>query len=122
MAVTITIDKPVYLRELRAEFVAAGYRTFSYRDNEFITVEDATDATAVRAIYDAHSTAAYDAIAAQVVTARSAILTTAQTTVGLKLTDLTAAQIKALVACMLYAAGGVDVKTMTVRSLSEWMR
>lgn len=54
--------------------------------------------------------------------AKSAILTTAQSAVGVKLTDLTAAQIKALMACMLYAAGGVDLKTMTVKPLSEWVK
>lgn len=55
-------------------------------------------------------------------TARNAIITTANSAVGVKLVDLTAAQIKALMACLLYAAGGVDIKTMAVRPLSEWLK
>jgi hypothetical protein len=55
-------------------------------------------------------------------TAKNAIVTMAQTAVGVTLANLTTAQIKALMACLLYAAGGVDIKTMTVKPLSEWVR
>lgn len=51
---------------------------------------------------------------------RSMIVQTATSAVGVKLTDLTLAQIKALIACMLYKAGGVD-ETGTVRPLREWL-
>ena len=59
---------------------------------------------------------------AQAVTAKNAILTTAQSAAGVTLANLTQAQIKALLACLLYAAGGVDVKTMQVKPLGEWLR
>lgn len=64
----------------------------------------------------------YQAELSQAETSRNAILTTAQSAVGVALTALTQAQIKALMACLLYAAGGVDVKTMTVKPLAEWMK
>ena len=122
MSVKITITKPVYMRELIAEYVAAGFRQFSSRENEFITVEDSNDTAAVTAVYNAHDPAKYDAITAQAATARNAILTTAQTAVGVTLANLTQAQIKALLACMLYAAGGVDAATLTVKPLNEWVK
>jgi hypothetical protein len=44
----------------------------------------------------------------------------AQSAAGVALQDLTTGQIKALMAVLLYKAGGVDPDTMTVRPLSEW--
>lgn len=64
----------------------------------------------------------YQAELSQAVTSRNAILTMAQTAVGVTLANLTQAQIKALMAILLYQAGGVDIKTMTVKPLSEWVR
>lgn len=54
--------------------------------------------------------------------AKNAIVSMAQTAVGVTLANLTQAQIKALMACLLYSMGGVDVKTMQVRPLSEWVK
>jgi hypothetical protein len=122
MPVTILFDKPVRILKLQDAYIAAGYLKLTTRPGEFITIEDTNDTATVRAIYDAHDVAVFEAEDAQAVAARSAILATAQSTVGVKFTDLTAAQIKALMACLLYAAGGVDVKNMTVKPLSEWMQ
>lgn len=45
---------------------------------------------------------------------RASIVQIAQSTVGIRLQDLTAAQIKALMVCVLYKAGGFDPLTGTV--------
>jgi hypothetical protein len=55
-------------------------------------------------------------------TIRGAVLQTAQSTVGVRLADLTQAQIKSLIAVLLYRAGGVDPATLAVRPLGEWVR
>jgi hypothetical protein len=49
------------------------------------------------------------------------IKTVAQSAVGLPLTDLSAPQVKALLACLLYHAGGVK-DDGTVRPLGEWIK
>jgi hypothetical protein len=74
-----------------------------------------------QAEFDAEDTA-YQAELAKAVTAKNNIITTAQGAVGVTLANLTAAQIKALLACLLYQAGGVDIKTMQVKPLGEWLR
>lgn len=51
---------------------------------------------------------------------RTAIVSTAQTAVGVTLNNLTAAQVKALLAILLYKAGGVN-NDGTVRPLSQWV-
>jgi len=55
MPVKIIIDKKVDIHKLVAEFATAGFLQTSSRENEFITVEDSNDATAVKAVYDAHN-------------------------------------------------------------------
>lgn len=52
---------------------------------------------------------------------RGQIITTAQTAVGVSLADLTQAQRNALMACLLFAAGGVGTDSK-VRPLGEWIR
>jgi hypothetical protein len=52
---------------------------------------------------------------------REAIKDLAQSAVGELLVDLTAAQIKALLACLLWKAGGVE-DTMQVAPLGDWLK
>jgi len=52
--------------------------------------------------------------------ARNQIVQTAQSAVGVRLVDLTQAQIKSLIAILLYKAGGVNTTNLTVRPLNEW--
>lgn len=125
--VKITISKPVAMQRLVEAIQAAGYKRlqFDSRESE-IAVMDANDPAPLMAIYTAHTLTAdeqahVDALA-QAATARSTILATAQTAVGVQLTALTAAQVRALLACMLYASGGVDPATLTVKPLSEWVK
>ena len=54
-------------------------------------------------------------------TLREAIKTTAQSAVGVTYDQLTAAQVRALAAILLYKAGALDTNG-TVRPLSEWVR
>lgn len=51
----------------------------------------------------------------------AAIKTAAQSAVGLQLTDLTAGQVKALLAALLWRAGAVNPDG-TVRPLGEWLK
>lgn len=102
---------------LRALLPVVGVSTDGRIDygRELTQAEQTTAATVIAA----HNPEAYDA---QILAARQTILNTAQSAVGVQLTALTAAQVRALMACMLYAAGGVDAATLTVKPLSEWMR
>jgi len=52
---------------------------------------------------------------------RQQIVDIAQSAVGIALNDLTAVQIKALIAVMLYRMGGVS-GDMEVKPLNEWVR
>jgi hypothetical protein len=52
---------------------------------------------------------------------RDAIIATAQGAVGVALKDLTSAQIKSLMAILLYKARGVDPVTLAVKPLSAWV-
>jgi hypothetical protein len=45
----------------------------------------------------------------------------AQSAVGVALQDLTAAQIKAVVGCLLLKGGAIDPATLQVRPLASWM-
>jgi hypothetical protein len=51
---------------------------------------------------------------------RQRIVTLAQSAVGVSIDALTAAQRNALIACMLYKAGGID-KDGIVRPLAQWL-
>jgi hypothetical protein len=51
---------------------------------------------------------------------RNAVLTTAQSAVGVNLTALTANQVRSLLALMLYKAGGVDASG-NVKPLTDWV-
>jgi hypothetical protein len=51
---------------------------------------------------------------------RQRIFTVAQSAVGQSIDALTAAQVRALVACLLYRAGAID-KAGTVQPLGEWL-
>jgi len=52
---------------------------------------------------------------------RQRIVDIAQSAVGIALNDLTAVQIKALIAVMLYRMGGVS-EDMEVKPLNEWVK
>ena len=124
--VTITIDKPVNMARLARELHDAGYSRLIYSippDTVQVLHDDTQSALD---IYAAHTLTAEEQaqedIKTQALAARQTILNTAQSAVGVQLTALTAAQVRALMACMLYAAGGVDAQTLTVKPLSEWMR
>jgi len=51
---------------------------------------------------------------------RASILNTANDAAGVRLSALTPAQVRALLACVLWKVGGVN-SDLTVRSLSEWL-
>lgn len=69
--------------------------------------------------------AAYDAAetqrAQEAATLRQQVVTVAGSAVGVVLTDLTAPQVKALLAVLLHKAGALD-KDGKVRVLSEWVK
>ena len=52
---------------------------------------------------------------------RGQIVALAQSAVGVRLQDLTAPQIKALMAILLYKAGGVDASSLQVLPLGQWV-
>lgn len=52
---------------------------------------------------------------------RSRVIALAQSAVGVPLADLTAAQVKALLAVLLWSHGAVD-NELKVRPLSEWVK
>lgn len=55
-----------------------------------------------------------------VATAKAKAINIAQSTVGTNITDLTATQIKALIACLLFKSGAID-KNGVVKSLDTWL-
>lgn len=59
---------------------------------------------------------------ANIVTAIGSLKTTAQSCVGVALTALTAAQVRSLLAILLYNAGGVDAATLKVNPLNQWVK
>jgi len=74
---------------------------------------------------EAEIIAEYDLILSEQTTANTqldAIKTTAQSAVGVALVDLTAAQQKALLAALLFKAGGVDLSDATVKPLNQWVK
>lgn len=54
-------------------------------------------------------------------TALNSIKTVAQTAVGVQLQNLTAAQVRSLMAILLWKAGGVDRATLKVKPLNQWV-
>lgn len=83
-----------------------------------VSMTDAQQAQFATIIHEHFNPTGY----AAATTAKNAILAMAQTAVGVTLANLTAAQIKSLMAILLYKEGGVDIKTMAVKPLSEWVR
>lgn len=69
--------------------------------------------------------AAYDAAEtqrqAEATTLRQQVISTAQSAVGVSITALTAAQVRALVAILLWKAGAIKADG-TVKVLTEWVR
>jgi len=82
----------------------------TYRD---LTPAEVADRDAMAAA-DAAATTSHNNVKGQ-------ITTLAQSAVGVPLADLTQAQIKALMACLLFNAGGVDPATLQVRPLAQWV-
>lgn len=95
----ITKYRQAYLDALAAE--GQGYKTKAQRD-------------AVEA-------AALSAGQVERTALRQQLVTLAQSAVGVALDQLTAAQRNALIACLLFRAGGVT-NDMKVKPLSEWLR
>lgn len=54
-------------------------------------------------------------------TARNAVITLVQSTVGITWTNLTTAQKQALIVALLYRAGALD-KSLTVQPLADWLK
>ncbi len=83
----------------------------------YLHIPDGANTAIAQAVIDAHNS--------EVVTigdtTYESIAGLAQSAVGVKLVDLTADQIKSLVIALLYKVGGVDINTMTVRALSQWV-
>jgi hypothetical protein len=77
-----------------------------------LSSEETAERTTIAATEQARQTSA-DAF-------RTQISALAQTAVGVRLQDLTQAQIKALMAILLYESGGVDPATLQVRPLEQW--
>ncbi len=71
------------------------------------------------------ASAAYDAAEAQrqaeATTLRQQVVSTAQSAVGVGITALTAAQVRALVAILLWKAGAIKADG-TVKALTEWVK
>lgn len=72
----------------------------------------------LQAASDAYDTAAAQA-ASEAAALRTRVRTTAQSAVGVLITDLTAAQVRALLAVLLWKAGALD-KDGKIRALSDW--
>lgn len=129
---TATVNLPKLDADLRAA-LGAKIAGLSH-DGDAVIVHfladapDLADEAAAARIVDAHDPAALTAAqqaaadrAAAVGDAglRQAILTTAQSAVGVKLTDLTLAQVKALVAVLLWRRGAITPDG-TVAPLGQW--
>jgi len=54
-------------------------------------------------------------------TALNSIKTTAQSAVGVQLQNLTAAQVRSLLAIILFKSGAVDRATLTIKPLNQWV-
>lgn len=91
-------------------------------DGPYIAVWNLPDAQPTEAELQAASDA-YDAAKAQAdadaAELRTRVRTTAQSAVGVIITDLTAGQVRALLAVLLWKAGALD-KDGKIRPLSEW--
>lgn len=53
--------------------------------------------------------------------ARTKVIGMTQSAVGVTLDALTAAQVRALLACVLYKAGAIDPATLAIEPLAEWL-
>lgn len=90
-------------------YIAAWHRTEPQpSDTEIDTAIAAAKAAAQQAVTDAASL-------------KQAIINQAQSAVGVLLTDLTAAQRNALVACLLWKAGALD-KALKIKPLADWLK
>jgi hypothetical protein len=128
----ITRGKTIRLQQLQAEMVAAGIdvglglaladdvisRNVAGPPSDLGTVAVAAafaSEAAAQAVVDAH--VAVD----PAVAIRAAIVTLAQSAVGVQLNALSQVQVRALMACLLFKAGGVH-PDMSVAPLSEWLQ
>ena len=82
-----------------------------------LQVPDDADEQQVQAVLAAHDPKAENKRERM----KGQILLMAQSAVGVKLSDLSAAQIKALLACLLYRAGAIDPEAMQVLPLNNWL-
>lgn len=69
---------------------------------------------------DTAASAAAQQAAADETTRRGAVAQAVQALVGVRWTDMTAAQKQTLIVALLYKAGAID-KTLTVRPLADWL-
>lgn len=128
MPVRLAYTRPHRLARLHDELLAAGItpeRVEGNGDDVWLTVPDGTSAAAVNAVVAAHDPAAIDAAKQaneQAVTAaRALVVQTAQTAVGVAYGSLTAAQVRALLAVLLWREGALAADG-TVKPLSSWVR
>lgn len=119
---TILRGRLINLAQLQGELAAAGVVVPKglTQDGDLVHTYDADDQpidlpAQAQAVVDAHI--AIDT-GAQI---QAAVMTIAQSTVGLQLTALTTLQQRALLACLLFKAGGVS-PAMTVLPLNQWVR
>lgn len=107
-------------RVLRAQFPAA---VFALNDDATIQTWSGPDAqptpTQIAAAVTAYR-AAEDQRATDTAALRTHILTLAQSAVGQSIDTLTAGQVRALVACLIYKAGAIDTAGV-VRPLGAWL-
>lgn len=104
---------------LHMELEAAGLPVLTVRDGEplvdYSRSLSGAEQTTADAVIAAHDPEAASKMIQQ-------LIGMAQTAVGVTLGNLTVAQRSALTACLLYLAGGLDVKTGTVKPLGQWLR
>lgn len=116
--------KAVDLGRLRDELVTAGLITGDLRSLQGDIRELKADGAVAdlpagaRAVIDAHVGPDDQASARSAM--KSAVLTAAQSAVGVTLPNLTTAQVRALLAVLLWESGAVD-GTGKVRPLAQWV-
>lgn len=120
----ISAPGPVNRERLDAELRAgiANYTGFSIRPSiQGVTLhfENGTQADfdAADVIIAAHD----PSVLTPTQQARANLIDVAQSAAGVSYADLTTAQLKALLAALLYQAGGLN-NDLTVKPLSEWLR
>ena len=122
----ITITKPIKPLLLRQQFLDAfpawvglgpmAIQIFNTGEEVYIIVPDDSDQAVVQAVIDAHD----PTLSTRDETAVSQIRTLAQSAVGVRLQDLTATQVKALLAVLLYKNGAINPADLTIRPLKDW--